>query len=62
MQKINESATGKNQQILCLKVLIFRLHYIMMYFADIKFPNKESVVTQVFAFFRLKQQTPKSSS
>ena len=29
-----------------LKVLIFRVHYIKMYFADIKFPYKESVRPQ----------------
>ena len=33
-----------------------------MRFADIKFPNKESVTTQAFAFSRFKKQTPKSSS
>ena len=41
---------------------MFRLHYITMYFADIKFPNKESVTTQAFVFSRFKKQTPKSSS
>ena len=51
----------KDQQIVCLKVMVFRLHYIMMYFADIKFLNKESLTTQAFAFFRFKKQTPKSS-
>ena len=30
--------------------------------ADIKFPNKDSVTTQAFAFSRFKKQTPKSSS
>ena len=37
--KINEAAIGKNQEIVGLKVLIFRLHYTTIYFADIKFPN-----------------------
>ena len=60
MWKINEGAIGKNQQIVSLKVLIFRLHYITIYFADIEFPNKKSVAIQVFAFSKLKKQTPKS--
>ena len=50
MQKINEAAIGKNLQIAGLKVMISRLHYMTMYFDDIKFPKKESVTTQVFAF------------
>ena len=37
MQKINEAAIGENQQIVGLKVLIFRLHYMTMYFEDIKY-------------------------
>ena len=40
---------------------MFRLHYITMYFADIKFPNKESMTIQSFAFSRFKKQTSKSS-
>ena len=32
-----------------------------MRFADITFPNKESLATQAFAFSRFKKQTPKSS-
>ena len=61
MLKINEAAIGKNQQIAGLKVPIFRLHYITMYFADIKFPKKEPVTTHAFVFSRFKKQTPKSS-
>ena len=33
-----------------------------MCFIGIKFPNKELVMTQVFAFFKLKKQTSKLSS
>ena len=62
MWKINEGAIGKNQQLVSLKVLIFRLHYITIYFADIEFPNIKSVTIQVFAFSMLKKQTPKSPS
>ena len=54
MQKINEAAIGKNQQIVGLKVLISWLHYITMHFADIKFSNKMSMKTQVFVFSRFK--------
>ena len=61
MQKINEVAIGKTQQSVSLKALTFLLHCITMYFADIKFRNKESVTTQAFAFFRFQKQTPKSS-
>ena len=43
--KSNEAAVGKNQQTIDLKVLIFRFHRIMIYFADFKFPNEESVTT-----------------
>ena len=52
MCKISETAIGKNQQIAGLKVLIYPLHYITMYFVEMKFPNKESVATQEFAFSR----------
>ena len=38
-----------------LKILIFWLHYITKYFADIKFPNKESMTTETFAFSRFKK-------
>ena len=62
MRKINEAPIGKNQQIVCLKVLTFWSHYITMYFADIKFPNKETLTTQRFGFSRFQKQTPKSSS
>ena len=54
MQKITEAANEKNHQIVGLKVLIFWLQYIAMYFADLKFPNKESVTTQAFAFSRFR--------
>ena len=53
MYKINETAIGKNEQTSGLKILIFWLHYITKYFADIKFPNKESMTTQTFAFSKL---------
>ena len=33
-----------------------------MYFADIKFLNRELVVTQALAFSRFKKQTPRPSS
>ena len=51
---------GKNQQIVSLKVMTFRLQYITMYFADINLPLKESV-TQAFAFSGFIKQTPKTS-
>ena len=50
------------EKSLGLKVMIFWLHYITMDSVDIKFPNKEAVTTQVFAFSRLRKQTPKPSS
>ena len=50
MLKTNEAAIGKDQEIVGLTVLIFRSLYITMYFAGIKFPNEESVVTQVISF------------
>lgn len=53
METINEAAFGKNQQFLSIKVLIFGLHYITMYFSDIKFPSKDSMATQAF-----EKQTP----
>ena len=62
MQKIHEAAIGKKQQIIGFKVLIFRLHYITMYFTDAQFRNKVPVTTQAFVFSRFKKQTPKSSS
>ena len=62
MQKINKAAIGKNQEIVGLKILILRLHYITMYFADIEFPYKERMTTQVFAFSSFKKQTPRLSS
>ena len=52
MYKISETAIRKNQQIAGLKVLIYSLHDITMYFVEMKFPNKESVKTQEFAFSR----------
>ena len=55
MYKINETAIGKNEQTSGLKILIFWLHYITKYFADIKFPNKESMTTQTFAFSKFKK-------
>lgn len=58
METINEAAFGKNQQFLSIKVLIFGLHYITMYFSDIKFPSKDSMATQAFAFSKFKKQTP----
>ena len=62
MQKINKASIEKNQQIVGLIQLIFRLHYIMMYFADIKFSKKESETNQAFAFSRFKKQTLELSS
>ena len=56
-----ESVTGKNHQIIGLNVLIFWLHYITIYFRDIKFPNKESVTTQVLLLSKFKKQATKSS-
>ena len=50
MLKTNEATIGKDQEIVGLTVLIFRSLYITMYFAGIKFPNEESVVTQVISF------------
>ena len=60
--QINVAVIGKNEQLEGFKVLIIRLHYITMYFTDTEFPNEESVMTQVFAFSRLKKQTSKLSS
>ena len=45
-----------------VKVLLFRLHSIAIYFADIQFSNKEPVRTQVLTFSRFNSQTPTSSS
>ena len=56
------SAIRKSQQILGLKVLILRLHYMTIYFAVVKFPNKELVTTKGFASSRFKKQIPKSLS
>ena len=52
---------GKNQQTVGLKLHIFRMHYIAIYFSDISFPNKELVITEAFAFSRFKKQTHKLS-
>ena len=41
MKKVKEAAIEKNQQIIGLKARIFRVHYITMYFTDIKFPYME---------------------
>ena len=60
MLKINEVAIRKNQQIVGLK--IFQLRFITTYFADIKFPKKDSVTTQAFLFSRFKKKIPKLSS
>ena len=62
MHKNNEAAIENNQQNVGLKVPIFRLYYITMYFADIKFPDQESLTTQAFAFSSFKKQAPKSLS
>ena len=62
MLKTNEAAIGKDQEIVGLTVLIFRSLYITMYFAGIKFPKEESVVTQVITFSGFGKQTPKMSS
>ena len=56
------SAIRKSQQILGLKVLILRLRYMTIYFAVVKFPNKELVTTKGFASSRFKKQIPKSLS
>ena len=61
MYKVNETTIGKYEQVVGLKVPVLRL-YIRMYFAEIKFPSKESGTTQAFAFSRFRKQTPKSSS
>ena len=45
-----------------VKVLLFWLHSIAIYFADIQFSNKEPVRTQVLTFSRFNSQTPTSSS
>ena len=42
MKKFYEAPIGKNPQIVVLKVLIFRLDYITMYFADIKFLTRNA--------------------
>ena len=56
MQKITEAAIGKNQQIVVLMEPTFRLLYITMYFADIKFPNKVSMTNQCFRCLDLKSK------
>ena len=58
MQKINEVSIGKNQQIIGLKSLIFRLHCMTIYSQILIFLTKKLVTTQAFAFSRFKNQTP----
>ena len=54
MWKINETATRNDQQAARLTVLIFRFLYLTMYFAFIKFPNKELLATRELAFVKFK--------